>query len=89
MVLSQMTFGNCLGNCFEDSDDLGWLGLFPTLWALIANLVAFKNPNITARGFLWGHREQATNLRHEIMKCRWPTVLESAMRSLDILKDQK
>lgn len=35
------------GNCFQDSDDLGCFGLFPTLRALIA----FKNPSITARVF--------------------------------------
>lgn len=49
MALSQMTFGNS----FEDSDDLGWFGLFPTQ-GLIASFVAFRNPCITAGVFCEG-----------------------------------
>lgn len=84
MALSQMTSGNC----FEDSDDLGWFGLFLTLRALTASLVAFKNSNITARVFCRG-TENKLLISDEIMKCRWPTILESAMRSLNMLKDEK
>lgn len=47
-----MTFGNY----FEDSDDLRWFGLFPTPRALIASLVAFKNPNTTAGLFVGAQR---------------------------------
>lgn len=71
MALSQMASGSC----FEDCDDLGWFGTFPTLGALTESPVAFKDSNITAR-FFGGQGEQTTNLREEIMKCRSPTILK-------------
>lgn len=71
MAFSQMTFESC----FEDCADLGWFGTFPALGALIASLTVFKDSNITVR-FLFGWGEQTANLREEIMKCRWPTMLK-------------